>query len=97
MNLTIVDFQPLVGETFDIPHHESGEVYTRLALREVSPIGKPHAGRAEPFSLKFEGPRVTPLNQNTYLLRHQTLGDNYIFIVPIAESGDIREYEAIFN
>lgn len=97
MELTKSVFEPLVGETFDIPHPESGEVYTRLTLQSLTDIGRPHPGRSEPFSLIFHGSREAPLPQGNFVFRHPAIGDQHLFIVPIGEKADIREYQSIFN
>ncbi len=97
MVLTISDFQPLVGEAFDVPRYDNGEVHTTLTLRKVDSIGRAHPGRTEPFSLVFDGPSESALDQGTFTLRHSRLGEHDIFLVPVAESNGTREYQAIFN
>ena len=97
MNLTIDDFEPLIGQHFDVPHPESGEVVISLTLSEVTKVGKPHEGREDPFSLMFDGPDQPALGQGSFLLRNETLGEHLIFIVPIRESKGTRRYQAIFN
>ena len=92
--LTPETFEPLVGSAFRAAV-EDREV--ELVLAEVSALpaswGSP---RAEPFRLEFTGPAEIELPQATYGLRHDTLGDVAIFIVPIGAGSD-RRYEAIFN
>lgn len=90
-------FQPLVGQFFDVPGEEEGEVFVQLRLCEVEKFGAGHAGRAEPFSLFFEGPSSLALDQGSYLLSNQTLGEEPIFLVPISDNGTVRQYQAIFN
>ncbi|MBS1702732.1 MAG: hypothetical protein JST12_13800 [Armatimonadetes bacterium] len=95
--LTINDFEPLVGSEFYVPYFDREGNHSSLTLTEATKTGNPHPGRTEPFSLLFEGPKALALDQGTYLLHHDSLGDLTIFIVPIAESGDIRQYQSIFN
>ncbi len=97
MNLVKADFEPCLGTAFAVPFVDGDGIFTELKLLEINAIGRPHAGREEPFSLIFEGPREHSLEQGTYFLQHPILGDQYIFIVPIAERGDWRQYESIFN
>lgn len=97
MSLVKADFEPCLGTAFAVPFADGSGVFVELMLREVNAIGKPHAGREEPFSLIFEGPRDYALEQGMYFVQNPTLGDQHIFIVPIAERGDLRQYESVFN
>lgn len=97
MSLTISDFQPLVGQSFDVPRYDNGEVHTTLTLRKVDSIGNAHPHRSEPFSLVFDGPSESALDQGTFILRHSGLGDHDIFLVPVSEANGTRQYQAIFN
>ncbi len=95
-SFTVETFSPLVGNTFWVLSTDS-ETVTHLELTEaaVSPHGRPHV--RPPFSLIFTGPANVPLPQDTYLLRHEILGDIPLFIVPIRADAELRSYQAIFN
>lgn len=51
----------------------------------------------ESFSLFFQGQKNAFLPQNTYVLKHEELGLNEIFLVPIGEKETVFEYQAVFN
>lgn len=51
----------------------------------------------EQFSLVFRGPREPRLEQMTYQMNHEVLGESLIFLVPIRQDADSLYYEAIFN
>jgi hypothetical protein len=52
----------------------------------------------EKFSLLFQGPADSPLEQDTYLFEHAALGRFPMFIVPVfAFSSQSAFYDAIFN
>lgn len=95
--LVFQDFVPLVESTFQVIDPTSGSVYTMLTLAKVEEQGRPHPGREVPFSMFFDGPSDYALDQGTYLLRHETLGEHAIFVVPVADQGGIRTYQSIFN
>ena len=64
-----------------------------LWLREVNPV----TGPGEAFSMIFHAPAEPALSQQTYRLRHETLGEQWLFLVPLSEGGDGAVYEALFN
>lgn len=57
----------------------------------------PKNKRSEPFSLVFRGPQELPLDQATYQLQHDRLGELHLFLVPIDQDEEGFYYEAIFN
>ena len=92
--LTLDDFAPRVGDRFAV-RAEGGD---DLALELVQARGLgPGYEQREAFSLLFRGPADPALPQATYRLAHDGLGDLDIFIVPVGEGQDGRDYEAIFN
>ena len=92
--LTVEDFRPRVGETFVINAGDAEGV--RLELTEARGLGESFKER-EAFSLLFRGPAEPQLPQATQRLAHDGLGELEIFIVPVAATGDGRDYEAIFT
>lgn len=70
-----------------------------LTLTEVTPLGERREGDRiiESFSLIFEGPPSILLHQRTFTVRHPTLGEHPIFLVPLGPEGGVLRYEAIFN
>lgn len=65
---------------------------TNLASKKETKTGK------EGFSLVFRGPKETALQQNTYVIEHETLGMFSFLIVPIRTRDDrAAHYEAVIN
>lgn len=91
--LQLADFLPHVGTGFAIRFPE-GPVVT-LRLIEARDLGS--TPRQEQFELLFQGPRDPYLPQATYGMTHAVLGDQAIFIVPTARTGDGYQYQAVFN
>lgn len=52
---------------------------------------------ARHFALLFRGPRNPLLPQRMYRFEHETLGAFDLFIVPVAQSEEHCDYEAVFN
>ena len=87
-------FAGLVGERFAVP-----AAALELVLTEAEELGGP-PGAARPtggFSLVFQGPPDPVLDQATYALEHEGLGEFPLFLVPIGRTGDRTLYQAIFN
>lgn len=72
-----------------------GAVLVELELIEAVDSGS--SPKAERFSLLFRGPLATPLEQATYPMEHDVLGQLAIFIVPIEREAEGFVYEAVFN
>lgn len=53
--------------------------------------------RFEEFSLFFTGPLQPPLPQGTYGMTHSALGEQAIFITPVALDPEGYRYQAVFN
>jgi hypothetical protein len=92
--LTLDDFSPAVGDGFRLPV-EGDPV--ELELVEARSLGDRPLGDRLPFALLFRGPGEPALEQATYRLVHDRLGELEIFIVPVAATADGRDYEAIFT
>jgi hypothetical protein len=92
--LTIQHFTPLVGQDFQALAAEGN---VPLTLLEATPVRASGAGRDEPFSLIFRGPRDAMLQQGTYTLQHDALPGLEIFIVPVSATDQGIQYQAIFN
>ena len=94
--LTEEEFSKHVGTTF---RAKLGECEVDLTLAEVKGyMPEPtEEKRMERFSLFFDGPSDSFLPQQSLEVRHETMGEFHIFLVPI--KGDEKEirYEAVFN
>jgi hypothetical protein len=51
----------------------------------------------EQFSLQFRGDRNRILSQRTYPMKHDSIGEFDLFLVPIAQDATGTLYEAVFN
>jgi hypothetical protein len=92
--LTADDFEPLVGTVFRRVDDDGREA--RLRLAEVTRRGRRFAER-ESFALLFRDPGEIGLAQGMHPLRHETLGEVELFLVPVARTDDGWEYEAVFT
>lgn len=97
--LTANDFEKHLDCIFEI---KSLSPPLKLSLVEVSQMG---AGEREggTFSLLWQGPQKPVLEQATYRLSQsdlevqEGLGEQDIFLVPVAEKPEGIQYEAIFT
>lgn len=92
--LTAEDFAPHTGSAFDLCLAD-GSVLV-LTLREVTPLGRDTLPR-RPFSLLFHAAPRPALPQQIYPLSHTVLGTHDIFLVPVGETAERREYQAVFS
>jgi hypothetical protein len=81
---------------------QAGSQIVKLLLVEASPFSaaSPNAADAgfEKFLLRFRGPAVQPLEQDTYRFTHSRLDHVSIFIVPTGCLDETHcHYEAIFD
>jgi hypothetical protein len=96
--LTPAMFAPAVGEAFTVEVEAGGPELELRLDRLVEVPASPGAPRQEPFTLTFLGPAGQHLPQRTYRLRHDSLGELDVFLVPVGPLADGRhQYEAVFN
>ena len=96
-SFTVADFEPLVGQPFALDYPARAEVLTLVRVIE-SPI-PPVRDFERGYSLIFGGERRdVMLPQSTWRLRHATLGELDIFLVPIGRlpAGNFQ-YQAVFG
>ena len=92
-DLTLADFEPLVGDTFVL---EGGpDEPLPCTLQSATPAGEQPGGR-QPFGLVFLGPPQPLLPQAIYRLTHAELGALEIFVVPLGQDQSGTTYQAIF-
>ena len=91
--LTIQDFEKLVDTAFEV---RSTVELLQLSLVEVKAMG---SGEREggAFSLLWQGPTKPVLEQSIYTLFQPELGEQDVFLVPVAEKEAGIQYEAIFT
>lgn len=68
-----------------------------LKMTLLSADQQPAPPGYESFTLVFCGPASPYLPQAIYLLQHDALGQNEIFLVPIRQDAQGLYYEAVFN
>ncbi len=51
----------------------------------------------EQFSLRFRGDRASIYPQRIYAVKHDSIGEFELFLVPIAQDESGTSYEAVFN
>jgi hypothetical protein len=67
---------------------------SRPAGRRTHAEGAP---RRSPFALYFRGPRSPILPQAIYAFRGDTTTFEQLFIVPVGQTGEATQYEAVFT
>ncbi len=82
-----------IGSEFDVSIDSSRTL--RLTLTDV--VESVKTEHSEAFSLFFRGPSDTVLPQRTRTMKHPTLGEFELFLVPVAQDKDGFQYEAVFN
>ena len=86
-------FAACLNAEFQVVERDSAAFALRLS--EVSDgLSTP---RQEAFSVIFRGPLDRFIQQGTYQLRNEKLGELQLFLVPIARDNDGYQYEAVFN
>lgn len=93
VELTKQHFDPLVGEIFRMDGPEGG-IGLRLVAAKALGAALRDGGA---FALNFMGPAAPRLDQATYRMRHEKLGESDIFIVPVGKGPEGITYEAIFT
>jgi len=94
--LTEEEFSKHVGTHF---YAKLGEREVDLVLAEVNGhrSQSTEEKKMERFSLFFDGPADSFLPQQSFEMRHETMGELYIFLVPISGDDKGFRYEAVFN
>jgi len=93
------DFRKHVGTKFRVMLETEGAPEVELELDEVAPFPTlPHSrSDVERFSVYFYGPGNFHLPQRIYRLAHEQMGEQEIFLVPIAQDQRGLRYEAVFS
>ena len=85
----------LVGETFVVRLDDGATVDLSLTSAEMAPGDPARNGGAH--SAFFAGPLDVFLPQRMWQMRHDAIGEQAIFLVPIGEDDDGYRYEAVFT
>lgn len=95
--LACEDFAAHLGTSFTLVDPEGAT--TELVLTDAvaqSSLKRADAPR-EPFSLQFKAADGIVRPQFSYLLQHAAMGDQHIFLVPVAKDESGVTYEACFS
>lgn len=95
--VTVETFAPHVGSSFWVEFPTGGKV--ELRLERAAKVMESEAARLDrhPFSLYFIGPKSFLLRQSIYRVTHESLEAMDIFVVPVGETADTYQYEAVFT
>ena len=91
--MTAADFALLEGETFVIVSLEKA---VDLELVEVKKLGQGER-KGGAFSLLWQGPAAPVLQQATYRIAQEKIGEHDVFLVPVAQKDAGIQYEAVFT
>ena len=94
--LTGKDFEPLLNDKFEVLCNGDSVSLTLSALDVMDERYSPPGARRS-FSLTFLGPLSPLLTQALYTLRHETLGDLELLMVPLGAVEGGQCYEIILN
>jgi len=91
---TLAHFAPYIGDGFDVA--EAPEAC--WVLSEATGYGQvTDPARHDAFSLLFRGAPDPVFAQQTVTLVHPAIGEQAIFVTPIAQDAEGVTYQAVFN
>ncbi len=93
--LNIESFAQHLGDTFRCAG--GGDEFVDLKLSEANGLSPQPGQSRAPFSLLFIGPSEPPMEQQTYTLQHEKMGELSLFLVPLGPGEDGFQYEAVFT
>ena len=90
-------FEPHIGTSFWAEFPNGAKV--ELRLERVAKVMESELARLNrhPFSLFFAGPKSYKLSQHVYEVSHEVMERMQIFLVPVAETPETYQYEAVFT
>lgn len=94
--LTLQHFAGCVNETFSAGLNGMDVPFVLVEARPLQSPPAPNLARA-PFSLLFRNTSPVLFPQQTYVMRHASLGEVGIFLVPVAQEREGFLYQAVFN
>ena len=97
--LTLQDFEPVVGSLFECRLPDGGDQLIACQLREATPLGEPGvgAGSRRPFSNLFFAAGRSDLVQQICSLTHPRFPDLLeVFLVPVGRADGGLLLEGIF-
>jgi hypothetical protein len=94
-NLHLETFSEHLNSKFAVKRESSADAVVELQLIEAKRVSK--APGYEQFSLIFNGPLDSYLEQAIYSFEHDGIGTFEMFIVPIGKDEDGFKYQAVVN
>lgn len=92
--LSISNFEALLDQEVQLSDEQHEYVAT---VTEVMKMTRHGDAERDPFSVLFVVAQEQPLPQQIYTLKHASLGQMEIFLVPIGPKGEGLCYEAVFT
>lgn len=97
VKLTEEEFARHLNTKFRVRIDAPGPVELELIEVKGRPSGADEQQGMERFSVFFRGPAHLRLNQHTFPLAHERMGEFDLFLVPVAQDERGFTYEAVFN
>ena len=95
--LTLDHFARHVDETFVASLNEGEVPFVLVEARALNANEVLPGAARKPFSLLFRNTSSFLFPQQMYLMRHESVGEVGIFLVPIAREREGFLYQAVFN
>ena len=95
-DLTHDEFSKHVGSKFQFPFADGDLTLTLTEVKAYMPEPNEQSGM-ERFSVFFDGPADLLLPTQTYLMRHEQMGEFELFLGAISSDAKRIRYEAVFN
>ena len=90
-----------LNDTFILPVEIAREAeeneLLELPLKLVEVTDLKERGKYESYSSLFHGPPSPLLPQQIYCLRHQSLGEQKLFLVPVGADDECCKYETVIS
>ena len=94
--LSVQVFEPLVGQSFTLVDGGSETALELVSVRERPEFRSGPEFRV-PFFLEFKTPSPVLKPQRIYCLKHATLGEIELFLVPLRRDATGCTYQSTFN
>jgi hypothetical protein len=94
--LSVQVFEPLVGQIFTLVDGASETALELVSVRERPEFRSGPQFRV-PFFLEFRSASTVPKPQRIYSLKHATLGEIDLFLVPLRRDAAGCTYQSTFN
>lgn len=91
------DFEPHVGEDFILPGDDQADPIPFKLIEASKSKLVPPKGFRQGFQLVFRVDSQTVFPQGMYLLTHPKVGDEHVFLVPMAQTEAGTDYCATYN